>query len=55
MRRKFGQRGGRKKVFLSFVLLIIISIYSYYIIEKNIKPTILAMSEINAGLLQHRQ
>ena len=51
MRRKFGQRGGRKKVFLSFVLLIIISIYSYYIIEKNIKPTILAMSEINARLI----
>jgi len=51
MRRKFGQRGGRKKFFFSFVLLIIISIYSYYIVEKNIRPTILAMSEINARLI----
>ncbi len=51
MRRKFGQRGGRRKFFLSFVLLIIISIYSYYIVEKNIRPTILAMSEINARLI----
>ncbi|MDD3438796.1 MAG: sporulation protein YunB [Clostridiaceae bacterium] len=51
MRRKFGQRGGRKKLFLSFILLIIISIYSYYIVERNIRPTILAMSEINARLI----
>lgn len=51
MRRKFGYRGGRKKFFFSFVLLIIISIYSYYIVERNIKPTLLAMSEINARLI----
>ena len=51
MRRKFGYRGGRKKFFLSFLLLITISIYSYYIVERNIKPTLLAMSEINARLI----
>lgn len=51
MRRKFGYRGGRKKFFFGFVLLIIISIYSYYIVERNIRPTLLAMSEINARLI----
>lgn len=51
MRRRFGHRDGRKKLFFIFLLLIIISIYSYYIVEKNIRPTILAMSEINARLI----
>ncbi|MGI6584500.1 MAG: sporulation protein YunB [Lutisporaceae bacterium] len=51
MRRKFGHRGGKKKFFFGFLLLIILSIYSYYIVEKNIRPTILAMSEINARLI----
>jgi sporulation protein YunB len=51
MKRKFGHRSGKKKFFFSAVLLIIMSIYSYYIVERNIKPTILAMSEINARLI----
>jgi len=51
MRRKFGQRSSNKKFFYSIIILVIILIYSYYIVEKNIKPTILAMSEINARLI----
>jgi sporulation protein YunB len=51
MRRKFGQKGGKKKFFFSVTLLAIMLIYSYYIVERNIKPTILAMSEINARLI----
>jgi len=51
VKRKFGHRSGKKKFFFSTVLLIIMSIYSYYIVERNIKPTILAMSEINARLI----
>lgn len=51
MRRKFGQRGSRKKAFFILTALIIMLIYSYYIIDKNIKPTMLAMSEINARLI----
>jgi len=51
MRRKFGQRGSKKKFFFGIIALAIILIYSYYIMEKNIKPTILAMSEINARLI----
>lgn len=51
MRRKFGQKGGRKKFSISVVLFAIMLIYSYYILERNIKPTILAMSEINARLI----
>jgi sporulation protein YunB len=51
MRRRFGQKGGKKKFFLSVMLLTIMLIYSYYIVERNIKPTILAMSEINARLI----
>ncbi len=51
MRRKFGQRRGKKKAFFTFMLLAIMLIYSYYIVEKNIKPTISAMSEINARLI----
>jgi sporulation protein YunB len=51
MRRKFGQRGGNKKFFFSVLIFAIMLIYSYYILERNIKPTILAMSEINARLI----
>lgn len=51
MRRKFGQRGSRKKAFFILTALIIMLIYSYYIIDRNIKPTMLAMSEINARLI----
>jgi len=51
MRRKFGQKGGRKKFSISVMLFAIMLIYSYYIIERNIKPTIFAMSEINARLI----
>ncbi len=52
MRRKFGQRGGKKKkFFLSVLVLAIMLIYSYYILERNIKPTMLAMSEISARLI----
>ena len=54
MRRKFGQRGGgssRKKAFFTLMILTIMLIYSYYIVERNIKPTLLAMSEINARLI----
>lgn len=51
MRRKFGQKGGKKKSLLGVMLLAIMLIYSYYIVERNIKPTILAMSEINARLI----
>ncbi|HYE83674.1 MAG TPA: sporulation protein YunB, partial [Clostridia bacterium] len=51
MRRRFGKRGGKRKFFISIVLLFIMLVYSYYILERNIKPTILAMSEINARLI----
>ncbi|MHB1392942.1 MAG: sporulation protein YunB [Clostridia bacterium] len=52
MRRKFGQRGGKKRKFLLGVLVLaIMFIYSYYILERNIKPTMLAMSEITARLI----
>lgn len=51
MRRKFGQKGGRKKFSISVILFAILLIYSYYIVERNIKPTIFAMSEINARLI----
>ena len=51
MRRKFGQRSGKKKFFFSVMVFAIMLIYSYYIVERNIKPTILAMSEINARLV----
>ena len=51
MRRRFGQKGSKKKFFLSVMLLAIMLIYSYYVVERNIKPTILAMSEINARLI----
>jgi sporulation protein YunB len=51
MRRKFGQRGGKKKFFFSVMVFAIMLIYSYYILERNIKPTIIAMSEINARLI----
>jgi len=51
MRRRFGQKGGKRKFFFSITLLAIMLIYSYYIVERNIKPTILAMSEINARLI----
>ncbi len=52
MRRKFAQKraGNKKKVLFILIVLVIMTIYSYYIIEKNIKPTLLAMSEINARL-----
>ncbi len=51
MRRKFGQRGGKRKFFFSITIMFIMLIYSYYIVERNIKPTIAAMSEINARLI----
>lgn len=51
MRRKFGQRGVKKRAFLTFMILIIFLMYSYYIVERNIKPTIIALSEINARLV----
>lgn len=51
MRRRFGHKGRKKKVFLFVIVLAIILVYSYYIVEKNIKPTMLAMSEINARLI----
>lgn len=50
-RRRFGQKGGKRKLFFVLTLLAIMIIYSYYIIERNIKPTISAMSEINARLI----
>ncbi len=51
MRRKFGQKGGNKKFFFTMLVFAIMLIYSYYILERNIKPTMLAMSEINARLI----
>lgn len=51
MRRKFGQRGGRKKALFTFAVLTAIFMYSYYIVERNIRPTIIALSEINARLV----
>jgi sporulation protein YunB len=51
MRRRFGQRGGSRKFFFSIIALAILLIYSYYIVERNIKPTIVAMSEISARLI----
>lgn len=51
MRRRFGRRSGKRKFFLGIIVLFIMFIYSYYIVERNIKPTILAMSEINARLI----
>lgn len=51
MRRKFGQRDGKRKFFFSIVIISIMFIYTYYIVERNIKPTILAMSEIRARLI----
>lgn len=51
MRRKFGQKGSSKKAFFTLIVLAIALIYSYYITERNIKPTLIAMSEINARLI----
>lgn len=51
MRRRYGQGRGKRKAFLLMMILSIILIYSYYVIERNIKPTIMAMSEINARLI----
>lgn len=51
MRRRFNQRGGRKRFSISIMLLAIMLIYSYYVVERNIKPTLFAMSEINARLI----
>jgi p-aminobenzoyl-glutamate transporter AbgT len=51
MRRRFGQRGGKSKFFFTLAIFTILLIYSYYVVERNIKPTIMAMSEINARLI----
>ncbi len=52
MRRRFGHKSGnRKKAFTVLMILVIMLIYFYYLLEKNIKPTLLAMSEIDARLI----
>lgn len=51
MRRRFGQKSGKSKFFFTLAFFTILLIYSYYVVERNIKPTILAMSEINARLI----
>ena len=51
MRRKYGQRGGKGKFFFSITIMFIMLVYSYYVVERNMKPTIVAMSEISARLI----
>ncbi|MGE5630988.1 MAG: sporulation protein YunB [Caulobacteraceae bacterium] len=51
MRRRFGRKTGKKKFVFTMMVLMIMVIYTYYFTEKNIKPTILAMSEIRARLI----
>jgi sporulation protein YunB len=51
MRRRFGRKTGKKKFVFTMMVIMIMLVYTYYFIEKNIKPTILAMSEIRARLI----
>ena len=51
MRRSFGRRKKRKTPLLLFAILLFLFSYIYYITEKNIKPSIMAMSEIKARLI----
>lgn len=50
MKRRFGRRRKKPPILLLAVLLLLLC-YSYYVTEKNIKPTLLAMSEIKARLI----
>ncbi len=51
MKRRFGRRSSKKRFFFSIFVIVSMILYSYYIVERNIKPTMLAMSEINARLI----
>lgn len=51
MKRRFGRKPGRGRFLFTILVLTIIVLYTYYYMEKNIKPTILAMSGIKARLI----
>lgn len=51
MKRRFGKKTGRGKFVFTILVLAITVLYTYYYMERNIKPTILAMSEIKARLI----
>lgn len=45
MRKK---KNKRKKVFITIIILLVLSIYGFILVDKNIKPTVLAVSEVQA-------
>ncbi|MFZ5352470.1 MAG: sporulation protein YunB [Bacillota bacterium] len=51
MRRRFSRRRKKFPVLLIIALVMFFIIYTYYLTERNIKPTLLAMSEIKARLI----
>ncbi len=52
MKRRFGKKYKNKnKSLLTFAFLILSLIYLFNYVEKNIRPTVLAMSEIKARLI----
>lgn len=51
MKRRFGYKKKKGKFVFTLLVLSIVVLYTYFYMEKNIKPTILAMSEIKARLL----
>ncbi|WP_425446058.1 sporulation protein YunB [Dethiothermospora halolimnae] len=45
------RKSKKKGFFIAIVLILVFSIYGFIIVEKNIKPTILAMSEAKARMI----
>jgi sporulation protein YunB len=48
MKNKYFRKRNKRPGVLMLALLLFILLYTYYIVDKNLKPTIVAMSEIRA-------
>lgn len=51
MRRRYFRRRNKRSGLLMLALIIFVLLYTFFIVEKNLKPTIIAMSEIKARTL----
>lgn len=43
-----GRRNKRKRFFIIVIILLVLSIYGFILIDRNVKPTLLAVSEVQA-------